>query len=217
MKAVEQAIFTSVETDRQSGYQVLAHSPGVCDADLGELAAWEPSRDSMHETGPEAESFNFHPLPSGAYCLSRTTLNDGEQDGGPRVYTHCLIVPPEVLDRFANHPFPLLQVVSEHCVWQPPNVSCPPLASFVPPDGPASLDPALLARWAADLGAQKVAALGPPGTKLPLSGRGRCGSAHGLDGRAIELSACGLPAGVFLLHRAEVLAATAVPRGDALR
>jgi hypothetical protein len=70
-----------------------------------------------------------------------------------------LIVPPEVLDRFGNHPFGLLQVVSEHCLWQPPNVPCPSLASFVPPDGPASLDPALLERWAADLGAKKVAAL----------------------------------------------------------
>ena len=159
MKPVEQAIFTSVETDPQCGYRMLARSPGACDADLGELAAWEPSRTSIHETGPDAESFNFHPLPSGAYCLSRTTLADGDHDGGPRVYTHCLIVPPQVLDRFANHAFALLQVVSDHCLWRAADAPCPALGSFVLPDGPVALDPALLERWAADLGAKKVAAL----------------------------------------------------------
>ena len=84
MKPVEQAIFTSVETDRQSGCQVVASSPGVCNADVCELAIWKPSRDSMHDTGADAESFNFHPLPSGAYCLSHTTATGWEHGGGPR-------------------------------------------------------------------------------------------------------------------------------------
>ncbi len=159
MKLVEQAIFTSVETDRQSGYQVVARSPGVCKADICELTVWEPSRDSMHDTGPEAESFNFHPLPSGAYCLSRTTATGGEHGGDPLMYTHCLIVPPEVLDRFANNPFALLRAISDHGLWQPPGVPCPPLTAFSPPDGPASVDLALLDQLAADFGPHKVAAL----------------------------------------------------------
>ena len=67
---------------------------GVCDADVRELAVWEPSRDAMPEMGPDAESFNFHPLPSGAYCVSRTTSAGWQHDGGQRVHSHCLIVPP---------------------------------------------------------------------------------------------------------------------------
>ena len=159
MKPVEQAIFTSVETDRPSGYQVVARSPGVCDADVCELAVWEPSRDSMHDTGVDTESFNFHPLPSGAYCLSHTTATGWEHGGGPRIYTHCLIVPPEVLDRFANNPFALLQVISEQGLWQQPGELCPPLVSISPPDGPTADDLALLRQLAADLGPKKAAAL----------------------------------------------------------
>jgi hypothetical protein len=159
MKLVEQAIFTSVETDRPSGYQVVARSAGICNADLCELAVWEPSRDSMHDTGPDAESFNFHPLPSGAYCLSRTTPAGGEYSDGPSLYTHCLIVPLEVLDRFANNPFALMRVMSDHGLWQRPGEPCPLLAPFSPPDGPALVDPALLHQLAVDLGPEKVVAL----------------------------------------------------------
>ncbi len=159
MKPVEQAIFTSVETDRQSGCRVVARSPGVCNADVCELAIWEPSRDSMPDPGVDAESFNFHPLPSGAYCLSHTTATGWDHGGGPRIYTHCLIVPPEVLDRFANNPFALLPVILERGLWQQPSVPCPPLASISPPDGPPADDPAVLRQLAADLGPKKVAAL----------------------------------------------------------
>ena len=172
MKPVEQAIFTSVETDHRAGYQVVARSPGVCNADLCELAAWEPSCDSMHDTGPDAESFNFHPLPSGTYCLSRTTATGWEHGGGPRVYTHCLIVPPEVLDRFGNNPLALWQVISDHGLWQQPGVPCPSLASFSPPAGPTAVDPALLHRLAADLGPKKSGGAGPAGARRRMSGRG---------------------------------------------
>jgi hypothetical protein len=159
MKPVEQAIFTSVETDRQSGYQVVARSDGICNADLCELAVWEPSRDSMHDTGPDAESFNFHPLPSGAYCLSRTTPASGEYGDGPSLYTHCLIVPLEVLDRFDNHPFALIRVMSDHGLWRRPGAPCPLLAPFSPPDGLTLADPTWLHQLAVDLGPEKVAAL----------------------------------------------------------
>ena len=56
---------------------------------------------------------NFHPLPSGAYCVSRSTPAGWERGGGRRVFTHCLIVPPDVMGRFANNPFALAEVMSE--------------------------------------------------------------------------------------------------------
>ncbi len=110
MDLIEQAVFTSAETDHGGGYQVVATSPGVCDADLRELAVWGPSHDALLESSPNAVSFNFHPLPSGAYCISRTTPAGWEYSGrGARVYSQCLIVWPEVLARFANNPFALLR------------------------------------------------------------------------------------------------------------
>jgi len=111
MTHVEQAVFTSARTDRSAGYRVVSQSPGVCEADARELAVRGPSHDSLLESGPDAASLNFHPLPSGAYCVSRTTPAGWEYSGrgGHRVYTQCLIVPPEVLARFANNPFALIR------------------------------------------------------------------------------------------------------------
>ena len=114
MISIEQAVFTSAQTDRSAGYQVVATSPGVCAADVRELAVWGPSHDAMISSATGATSVNFHPLPSGAYCISRTTPSGPEYSGrrGARIYTQCLVVSPESLGRFANNPFALLKAVS---------------------------------------------------------------------------------------------------------
>jgi hypothetical protein len=159
MKPVEQAIFTSVETDRETGYRVVASSAGVCEADARELAVWEPSHDSMLDMDPDSESINFHPLPSGAYCISRTTSAGGDISGRQRAHTHCLIVPTEVLARFANHPLALARAISEHRLWQSPNAPCPPLKPFALPGGATPVDQALLTQLAWDVGPHKMATL----------------------------------------------------------
>jgi hypothetical protein len=159
MKPVEQAIFTSVETGCQTGYQVVASSTEICAADVHELAVWEPSRDSMLEPDTEPESFNFHPLPSGTYCVSRSTPGGWEHDGAQRTYTHCLLVPPEVLARFANNPFALIQAMSEHGLWQHGGAPCLRLESFSPPGGAAPVDQTLLRQLAVDPGPERMAAL----------------------------------------------------------
>ncbi len=108
---IEQAIYTSAQTARGDGYQVVAASEGVDKADARELAVWCPSHDALLKSTPDAVSVNFHPLPSGAWCVSRTTPAGGEFSGrgGPRVYTHCFLVPGETLARFANNPFAFLR------------------------------------------------------------------------------------------------------------
>lgn len=107
---IEQAIFTSAETSRREGYQLVAHSPGIDEADLRELSTWGPSHDSLLATGDDAVSVNFFPLPSGCFCVSKTTPGGQEYSarGGPKVYTQCLVVDAEGLLRFANNPFALL-------------------------------------------------------------------------------------------------------------
>jgi hypothetical protein len=161
MTLVEQAVFTSAETDRLAGYQVVSKSPGVCTADCRELAVWCPSHDSLLDLGAESPSLNFHPLPSGAYCISRTTPAGWEYSGrgGVRVYTHCLIVPPTVLSRFSNNPFALARAAEASgamkVLAQPPKRLEPlPLVG-----GAAAVDQTLLAQLAGCPGPQRLTAL----------------------------------------------------------
>ena len=116
MYSIEQAIYTSARTKRADGYQIVAHSPGAKDVDLREIAAWAPSHDSLAETSPGVAptSVNFHPLPSGAFCVSKSSTGGDEfsNRGGERVYSQCLIVPADVLTRFGNNPFSVLTAAS---------------------------------------------------------------------------------------------------------
>jgi hypothetical protein len=111
MALIEQAVFTSAETERSAGYQVVAASPGAREEDLRELAVWGPSHGSLIDSSPDGVSFNFHPLPSGVYGVSRTTSAGWEYSGrgGARVYTQYLLVPADELARFANNPFAVLR------------------------------------------------------------------------------------------------------------
>ncbi|GAB6167191.1 hypothetical protein JCM19992_31910 [Thermostilla marina] len=109
MEFVEQAVFTSAETDTRLGYQLVGASRGIEEQDLRALATWGPSHDGL---APHVEraSVNFHPLPSGKYAVSRSLIHGSEYSGrgGGRLYTQYLIVDPPVLRKFANNPFALI-------------------------------------------------------------------------------------------------------------
>jgi hypothetical protein len=158
MRLVEQAIFASSEQNGEMGHQVVARSSGVCTADAHELPVWEPSRDSMLETDTDAESYNFHPLPSGNYCISRSTPEPCK-GGESKAYTHCLIVPPEVLARFGNNPFAVIDQMTEQSLWRTPRNSFGRLEPFMPSGGAAPVDQALLRHLAIDPGVQSMAML----------------------------------------------------------
>lgn len=108
---IEQAIFTSAESDHAVGYHLVARSPGLDEADARELSVWGPSHGSLESSSAAtAVSVNFFRLPSGAYCVSKTQLAGEEYSRrGLRTYTNCLVVGAEVLARFANNPFALLR------------------------------------------------------------------------------------------------------------
>jgi hypothetical protein len=107
---IEQAVFTSARTDRAAGYQLVARSPGVREEDARDLSVWGPSHDSLFEDGADAVSVNFFPLPSGAFCISRSEPAGAEYSGrrGAQVYTQCLVVSADVLSRYANNPFAVM-------------------------------------------------------------------------------------------------------------
>ncbi|MCH8923700.1 MAG: hypothetical protein IIA67_11215 [Planctomycetes bacterium] len=88
----------------------MAVSRGIVSQDRRELRVWGPSHDSLLTAGNEPSSVNFFRLPSGAYCVSKTVAAGPEYSGrgGERIYTHYLVVPPEVLARFGNNPFAVL-------------------------------------------------------------------------------------------------------------
>jgi hypothetical protein len=107
---IEQAIFTSAQSDHAVGYHLVARSPGVEERDARELTVWGPSHESLESSEATATSVNFFRLPSGAYCVSKTQISGEEYSGrGLRTYTNCLIVPAQVLLRFANNPFAILR------------------------------------------------------------------------------------------------------------
>src|SRR5687767_6025430 len=108
---LEQAIFTSTRGSRLNGYQLAARSNGVSEELAKELTTWGPTHDSLWDTRHDARSVNFHPLSTGTYCLSCTTIAGEEYSGrgGGRIYTQMFVLPGEALTRFAHDPFLILR------------------------------------------------------------------------------------------------------------
>ena len=79
-----------------------------------ELTVWGPAHDSLWDTRLDSRSVNFHPLSTGDYCLSCTSLAGAEYSGrgGGRVYTQAFIVPRDCLARFAHDPFLVLRALA---------------------------------------------------------------------------------------------------------
>jgi hypothetical protein len=161
MGQVEQAIFTSAQTEQAAGYHLAAASPGLSEADRRELAVWGPSHDSLLSAGPEGASLNFHPLGSGAFCVSRTTPAGWEYSGrgGRRVYTHCLVVPPDVLARFANHPFAVARAAMAAGAMESYDEVPSRLDALELPGRSPTVEPARLGRLAGHVGPGALAAL----------------------------------------------------------
>jgi hypothetical protein len=108
---IEQAVFASTPSMPTHNYQLVAKSMGVTAADARELAAWGPADGALCGQSEASTSVNFHPLPSGASCVGYSLAVGSGNSGrnGLRVYTQCLVVPPEDLARFANNPFAMLR------------------------------------------------------------------------------------------------------------
>ena len=110
---VEQAVYTSVRTGRNEGYQLAVKSPGISDQQARELTQWGPGHDSVYSGLHTTKTTNFHRMESGPYCVSQTVLAGREYSGrgGQRVYTHIFLVPPSTLLRFGNNPFRIMDAL----------------------------------------------------------------------------------------------------------
>jgi GTPase-associated protein 1, N-terminal domain type 2 len=158
---IEQAVFTSARTTHGDGYQLVARSPGVSDDNARELAVWGPSHGALFTERDEATSINFCTLASGVCCVSKTVAAGQEYSGrgGARVYTHFLLVPTDVMTRFANNPFAVLRaawakgMLGVHDRWPDD------LESFSLVGRSAAVDEGLLAQIAEQWGAARIALL----------------------------------------------------------
>lgn len=157
---IEQAVFTSTRSTRLDGYQLAATSPGVAAEDARQLARWGPAHDSL-SAAATGGSINFHRLPTGANCISKTTLAGAEYSGrgGGRVYTQCLIVCPALLERFANNPFRILEAAIASGRLRELSTLPPELDSFPLAGGASAVDRLLLSRLVATHGPELLCAL----------------------------------------------------------
>ena len=156
---IEQAVLASTRSDGSAGCRVVSADPGVCQADLRELTAWGPDGDALVDRGPQASSLNFHPLPSGAYCVSLTRPVAPAAEGRRGLRTQCLIVPPEVLARFANDAFALARAAGAAGAWQEVGEATRPWGGLQLPGGARPIDTELLLGLTACPGAAWMAAL----------------------------------------------------------
>lgn len=102
------------------GNEFLAVSRGIENVDLTEIVHWSAGRGDLLSSGPMAHSWNFHLLPSGMYCLSRTnplSLLSMREDP-EQVFTHGLLVPSGLLKDYANHPVSLIRHLEKQGFWR---------------------------------------------------------------------------------------------------
>ncbi len=160
MLRIEQAIFASRQTNLATGYHLVVASDGVTDDDAHALTMWGPTHDSLVESSLEAESINWHPLPSGAYCVSRTRSSGTEYSGrGEEIYTHCLVVPAELMARFSNNPFSLLKAAIADGRLEFLEETPRSLPSFVLRGKASPVDRQVLGEMVKELGAEKFSLL----------------------------------------------------------
>jgi len=157
---IEQAIYASRRTNHAAGYHLVVASEGVTDDDAHALSVWGPSHDSLVSASDDAESINFHPLPSGSFCVSHTRQTGTEYSGrGEEVYTHCLIVPVELLKRFSNNPFALVRavIVDGRLEVREHTPRC--LPSFILRGRASPVDRRLLGKTISELGPERFSVL----------------------------------------------------------
>ncbi|MDO4550586.1 MAG: hypothetical protein Q4C96_04975 [Planctomycetia bacterium] len=102
-------------------YDFLALSREIKKSDLEEIASWSARGGECFakygvQNGMERVNWNFHPLPSGAYCVSQTLQLPyvTRQDS----FTHGLIITPKILQNFANNPVLLIELLEKQGFWQ---------------------------------------------------------------------------------------------------
>ncbi|MDO4630043.1 MAG: hypothetical protein Q4C70_12750 [Planctomycetia bacterium] len=100
--------------------EFLAISRGIERMDLAEIRNWSAGSDDLISSAPLACSWNFHPLPSGKFCLSRTSRLAllFPKENSHQVFTHGILIPPEFLKDYANNAISLCHHLEKLGLWR---------------------------------------------------------------------------------------------------
>jgi len=138
-----------------------AKTESIHPTDGDEIAGWFTG--SEQELTLRCDPFNlfFHPLPSGRYALGvihpdqRTVFPFFKQT--PKHSVHILLIPPETLLQFGNHPLALFELLRQQIPFTLPLPK--PLLPLVPPTASLHADFAPLKKLTHRLGAMALAQL----------------------------------------------------------
>ena len=100
--------------------EYLAISRGIDPMDLSEIRIWSAGNGELLSASPAAFSWNFHPLPSGYFCLSRTSHLEilFPQATSDEVFTHGILIPPQMLKDYANNAVTLFHHLEKLGLWR---------------------------------------------------------------------------------------------------
>lgn len=171
---LDQAVFASAATSRNSGYQVVAASPHVTMAERRLIHANSPSHGGLDSDEPGAVAWSYYPVSDDRVCFARSWHAGMEHSGrgGFQVHTHCLIARRDDLAPIGFHAALVLRAATEQALWKewtPGVESLPPIElkiAAVRDGATAALPAAALGPIAACL---KVLA---EGQAIVLGGRG---------------------------------------------
>lgn len=106
---VEQAIFTSAQTSRMQGYQLVSRSPGINNVLSQELYRWGPSQASLVGSGLDDWSLNCFPATGQQVAVSRTVYGGPEYSGrgGLQTVTFILVLQRDQLYGYDYNPLNL--------------------------------------------------------------------------------------------------------------
>ena len=109
---IEQALYTSAQTQNSQGYHVVAASPGVDNKLAQALAVWSPSQNGLTHRDVDSESLNCFPLVDEWIGLSRTVYGGAEYSdrGEFRLETNVLVMRREQLAGYDHNPLVMARV-----------------------------------------------------------------------------------------------------------
>ena len=143
----DQAIFTSIRTPMGEGYRIVAASKGIRPEEKKAILRSSPSHESFctpFDTGylhEEPLALAFYPLRTGRLCVALSCFAGEEHTGrgGKRVYTHNVVLEPEVFPQCGYNPFAIVRGMIAAGVNQPqlkPAPTLPELSLAVQTDLP---------------------------------------------------------------------------------
>lgn len=106
MMQVEQAVFTSANTQRMRGYQLIAQSPGISDHVARQISLWCPSQSALQASDADFECLSFFRVTDESVAIARSIRGGPEYSarGELEIVTLLLVLRNDQLAGYDFHP-----------------------------------------------------------------------------------------------------------------